>query len=88
MELIKPITLIYADDCLDCAKMESMINQALEECGKKNPLVRINSEDSEAITVAIDNGISDIPACIIGDIIMFGKRGFKYKSIKKAISQL
>ena len=79
------IPFIYADHCLDCNRMKLMLERAIKEAQKDCKIIDINSETKEAIDVAIDVGIEDIPGCAIGTTVLYGKNGFTYEAIKEAI---
>ena len=82
------ILLIYADNCRDCERMKSFIDIAIKEQGKDIDVKIINSDTDEAIDVAIENGIEDIPGCVIGECVMYGKKGFNYELIYNAIREI
>ena len=82
------IVFIYADNCFDCERMRIMLYKAKAETKLNYNIKDVNSETQEAIDIAIDNGIDDLPACIIGDTVMYGKRGFTYEKILKAFKEL
>lgn len=85
---MEEILFIYADDCLDCKRMQMMLNKANKATGEKCVINSINSETQEAIDLAVDVGICDIPACVIGEAVMYGKRGFSYKKILNAMKNI
>jgi len=80
------ILFIYAEDCVDCKRMEAFLN--LATISKNINIVHINSESNEAIEVAVKYGIEDLPACVIGDSVFFGKDGFTYDEILEAVKRL
>jgi len=82
------ILLIYANDCPDCQRMKSFIDVAITKYEKDIDVKLIDSDTDEAIDVAIKFGIEDIPGCVIGDTVMYGKKGFTYQSIDNAIKGL
>ena len=79
------IIFIYAEKCKDCARMKEMLLKAQKELKKDVEIVSVNSEEEEAIVIAVENGIDDIPACIIGKTVMYGKDGFTYEKIRNAM---
>ena len=76
------IPFIYADDCLDCNRMRTFLKMLTD--GSDYVIKEINSDTDEAIDFAVENGIEDIPSCVIGDKVFFGKRGFTYETMKQA----
>ena len=82
------ILFIYAESCRDCSRMKRFLEQAIKESGKNVELRSVNSDTDLAIDLAIDNGIEDIPGCVIGKTVMFGKKGFTYEAILNAINTL
>lgn len=82
------VLFIYADRCRDCKKMEKFILKAIDELKLNVDVDYINSEDEKAIDVAIEKGIEDIPACVIGENVFFGKRGFSYELISDALKKM
>ena len=83
------IHLIYADDCNDCKDMRDTIIQAINNCSFKDGCIikEINSDTDEAVNLAIDNDIGDLPACVIGKFSFCGKNGYSYQSILDAIEK-
>jgi predicted DCC family thiol-disulfide oxidoreductase YuxK len=82
------ILFIYSNHCRDCKRMRRFLEKAIRESGKEIELIEFNSETDEAVDVAIDTGIEDIPGCVIGETVMFGKKGFTYEAILNAINTL
>jgi thiol-disulfide isomerase/thioredoxin len=82
------IPFIYSKSCKDCKKMESLLEKAIEELNADIVLNKIDCEDDLALDLAVDNDIDDIPACIIGDIVLFGKKNVVYKTILDAMKLL
>jgi len=80
------IIFIYADDCIDCKRMETFLKQSIKESKKEIDIVYVNSETKKAIEIAVEYGIEDLPACVIGDSTFFGKDGFTYDDILDAIN--
>jgi thiol-disulfide isomerase/thioredoxin len=79
------IQFIYAEDCEDCEKMMETIRQAMCDCNVVYPIVKIDSSKDEAVQMAIENNIDDLPACIIGKKSFCGKDGYTLDEIKKAL---
>jgi glutaredoxin len=77
------VFFISADGCLDCKRMRSYLEEISQEFNID--IIELNSETDEAIDFAVENGIEDIPACVIGNTVMFGKNGFSKDLIRKAI---
>ena len=82
------ILFIYSDDCIDCKRMETFLNQAIMASQKEIDIVYFNSETDEAIEVAVKYGIEDLPGCVIGNSVFFGKHGFLYSDILEAVKTL
>ncbi len=80
------ILFIYSEDCVDCKRMETFLKTAT--LSKNINIVHINSESNEAIDFAVKYGIEDLPACVIGDLIFFGKDGFTYDDILAAVERI
>ncbi|MFA7220333.1 MAG: hypothetical protein WC119_07545 [Synergistaceae bacterium] len=82
------ILFIYAINCLDCIRMKRFIDEAISVTGKNFNVIEVNSDTKEAIDLAIEHGIEDIPACVIGDNKFFGKDGFSYDQILESVKKL
>lgn len=82
------IHFIYAEDCEDCVNMLNTIKLAIEKnlVGTICRINKINSESSEAIKIAIDNDIDDLPACVIGNKAFSGKY-YTYSDVADAIEE-
>lgn len=76
------IPFIYADDCECCMKM----NQYLEELCKIHDcqLIKYDCETDEAVDVAFDLEIDELPGCAIGYVVFKGDN-FNYNSMEDAI---
>ena len=85
---MKDIEFISAKNCLSCNKMRDILRETLVKTGVYATIHEIDSETSEAIEVAIEEGIEDIPACVIGDEVFYGKNGFTYDGILNAMKKL
>ena len=79
------IYLIYADDCKDCKNLKFLIERAIRDCGKDVILEEVNCETEEAIRLSIDNGINDLPGCVIGKYSFSGKHSLTYCTAIDAI---
>ena len=84
------IYLIFADDCKDCEEMRVTLQDAISQSSYDKgycTISEINSSTDEAIDMAIDNDINDLPACLIGNYSFCGKNGYNYDSILVAIEK-
>lgn len=82
------IHFIYATDCKDCEEMKIALFNIINEKNIQNyEIIEINSESEAAIDLAIENGIDDIPACIIGNYSFCGKNGWSYKKLEFAVEK-
>ena len=82
------IYFIYATDCHDCEDMKNTLLDILIEKSIKNyEFVEYNSDSDEAINLAIENDINDIPACLIGTFSFCGKNGWSYEDLEIAIEK-
>ena len=82
------IYLIYAKDCNDCEEMKNtLLDILVEKSIKSYELIEYNSESDDAINLAIENDINDIPACIIGTFTFCGKNGWNYEDLEIAIEK-
>lgn len=79
------IYLIYADDCKDCKNIKFLIERVIRDCGKDVVLEEVNCETEEAISLSLDNGINDLPGCIIGKYSFCGKNSIAYCTVIDAI---
>lgn len=78
------IIFISAKGCLDCKRMKSYLGVICSAFDNIN-VIELDSESDDAIDVAVKNDIEDIPACIIGNNVMFGKNGFSYDQMLQAV---
>jgi hypothetical protein len=81
------IQIIHAKDCEDCVAMKDAILQAVKEssaCGSCQ-LEELDSESNEAIDLAIDNDINNLPSCIIGSTVFCGKNSYTHEKLLDAI---
>ncbi len=81
------ITVIVAHGCKHCDRMRRTINRLVSSSKKLIPFIYLDAEDMEAVDFALDNSISDIPACKIGNRIIQGEK-FSEKDIEKAFAEL
>lgn len=81
------INFIYAKDCPDCKEMKETLEQAIEESIARNDckIITFDCETDEAIDLAIEYDIVDLPGCVIGNFV-FGKNS-RYEEILNAIEE-
>jgi len=58
------VYFIYCDGCVDCKIMERVISETLKELGAEYDITRFNCDTDEAIDLAIEYDIDDVPACV------------------------
>jgi hypothetical protein len=62
------IFFIYADNCNHCQKALANIEIAISKCKKIScEIHKFKYDSQEAITIAIKNGIDDLPGIVIGN---------------------
>ena len=83
----KIIYLISIDNCNNCKNMKNAIITAINDSLLGIKLEEIDSETEKAIKISLDNGIDDLPACIIGNYIFCGNNGYSYCKIIDAIEK-
>ena len=83
------ITIISDTDCKDCKRMYNLITDILSEMrlDSRVKVVKIDSDAENAVDIAIQKKIYDLPGCSIGDISIYGK-DFTSKDIREAIEKL
>lgn len=81
-ETKKKVYFIYADGCKSCAQMRNIIMSF----GDAVELIDMECETDQAVDYAIANGISDIPACKIDDIVIQGEK-FDARFLRKTIEE-
>ena len=81
------IPFIYADKCEHCQLALSMIESAILKC-KEIPceIVKFRYDNKVAISIAIAQGIDDLPGFVIGDNV-FQKNNYTEAEIVKAIKK-
>lgn len=79
------ILVIYAEDCRDCEKAKLNLKKAISLVNKKIIVKYINCESQEAIDIAVEHKIYDIPACLIGNNTLCGKECLNYSVLLKAV---
>lgn len=64
------------------------MRKILEECKAKYgfEIVSFESEQDEAVDYAVANGISDLPACKIGEVVIQGEK-FDANKLRNAIDR-
>jgi glutaredoxin len=82
---VKTIVFIYAKKCRDCKRTKKYLLNIIQD--KPINLQEIDCETNEAIDLALNNGIEDIPACIIGEKVLFGPK-IKFEDLENAIELL
>lgn len=90
--MLKELTIyfIYAEECKDCEDMRATLADAISQGSYEKEhckVVEINSSTDEAIELAVDNDIDDLPACVIGNYSFCGKNGYTLDSILEAIEK-
>ena len=83
------ITIISDSDCKDCKRMYDLILSILKELklDKVVSIIKVDSESENAIDIALDKKIFDLPGCCIGGTSIYGK-DFKDIDVRKAIESL
>ena len=89
-KVIKELTihLIMSKGCKDCTDMKETLFQAIEQssASEQYELHELSDESNEAIDLAIENDINDLPACIIGSQVFVGK-DYTYAKMLDAIEE-
>lgn len=87
--MIKEMTIIflYAKDCPDCKDMKDTLIQAIKDsCARGYCKIQsYDSETDEAIDIAIENDIDDLPGCIIGNYAFV--KNYTYEELLNAIEE-
>ena len=84
------IHFIFADDCPDCEAMRSTLRDAIAHSSydkERCHIVEISCEKDEAVDIALEYDIDDLPACIIGRFSFCGKNKYTYEAILDAIEK-
>lgn len=88
--MIKELTihLITSKGCKDCADMKETLLQAIGQSSASGQyeLHELSDESNEAIDLAIENDVSDLPACIIGSQVFVGAK-YTYAKMLDAIEE-
>ena len=81
------IPFIYADKCKHCQMALSIIESAIVKC-KEIPceIAKFKYDNKVAISIALAQGINDLPGFVIGDKV-FQKDNYTEAEIIKAIKK-
>lgn len=79
--------MIYASGCPQCKVMRETIAESINLNNVDVDLREYDCEDADAIDVALEYGIEDIPGCCIDGVVVEGE-GFSPSEIKALISKL
>ena len=81
------IFLIYAENCEHCQKALANIESAISKCSKIECILhKFDSESKEAVMLAVNRGIDDLPGIVIGNKVFIKECSEKdiIEAIKKA----
>lgn len=88
------IHFLHVSDCQDCEHMLLCLQEAIKESGLDVEVVDHccdeddnGNVDETALKLAINNGLDDLPACIIGRYTFVGKDNYDYGEILEAIEK-
>ena len=83
------IQLITIEDCPDCRIMRETLRRAIKDSSVHGccTIHELDSEQKEAIDVALEKNIEDVPGCSIGKYSFSGKDSYTYESLLKAIEE-
>lgn len=83
------IYFIYADNCPDCRDMLNTIERAMamSHADGNIEIKEIESESEDAVNIALEQGIDDIPGCAIGRKTFSGKDSYTYDALLEAIEE-
>jgi hypothetical protein len=86
---MKKIVMVFAEKCDKCKSMKQAINSGIKhfELTDKVEFSAYNSNSEEAIDVAIENSISEIPGCVIGGTVIEGEN-FNPQEILDALEKM
>lgn len=74
------IYFLYADNCEHCAAALETINDSIKSCKNIScEIKKFRYDTPEALNIAVDNGIDDLPGFVIG------KKVFKGSNYTEAI---
>ena len=73
------ISFLYADNCFHCDRAFEVVQDAIKKC-KNIPckVTKLRYDTNEALKIAIDNNIDDLPGFVIG------KKSFKGSNYTEA----
>lgn len=87
----KIVKFIFAKDCPDCQEMLETIRRAIEAIKEhyksEYKIIWLDSETNEAVKEAVASNINDLPGCVIGNKSFYGKKGYKYLDLYKAMEE-
>ena len=81
------INMIFATGCDQCKSMRQTINSVVKHENLDAVVVAYNCNDDEAIDIALDNGISDVPGCCVDGKVFEGE-DFDLDGLVKALKEL
>ena len=81
------VVMIFAPGCPECQKMRESIILAGADEHIDIEIEEHHCEDIDSINIAIDYGITDVPGCNIGGIVVEGE-GYNRKDLVRAIKSL
>ena len=87
MDKTHKIIMIFASGCDQCKSMKEAIYSIAKFEKISVEIEAHNCEDDGSIDVAMDSGISDVPGCKIGEIVIEGE-DYSRKEIEIAIKNL
>ena len=72
---MEKVIMIYANGCDECKSMRQAINSISKflEVDDKIELFAYDCENDDAIDIALEYGISEVPGCSIGGIVIEGE---------------
>lgn len=74
------VAFIYADGCSDCLRMRFILEKYLDHL----EIIEAEADEDRAVSLALENGIEDLPGCnILGDVFQGEK--FSSKKLEKCI---
>ena len=82
------ILFLYADNCKHCQDALLTIQSAISKCKKIScEIMKFHYDTKQAINIAVNKGINDLPGFVIGNDVYIGKKYSEediVKSIEKA----
>jgi len=80
------IFFIYAADCTHCKEVLNNLENAISNCKKIDcKLHKMHYDTKEAITLAINRGINDLPGVVIGNSVFV--KSCSEKELNEAIKK-